>query len=455
MVTSSRIPGIAYAAAPVGGDRFALPRPLDHPARPVPEPACCMQVAAPPGVAAQRQSEHCLTLDVWSPDGAVGPLPVVVWVHGGAWRYGDAASLQAGELCSATGTVVVAVRYRLGPWGFAPLLPGEDARFAPNAGLADIVAALRWVRQEVASFGGDPSRVTVAGHGAGGGCVAALMAMPVAAALFHRVLLVSPELSLVESSVAAHAAVALADALDVDVRDLADALVDIDADRLASVAGGAEVTDGFGPRVDGTVLPREPLAAVAAGAAKGKSLLVTTCAYDVAAQAVVEPEQLAARVDRLRRRAGTVAWRRLQQVYRLTAGEGERWETSLASDGLSRVPAARFVAAHTAAGGHGWLGLFDHHPDGSPFDRLGACHGADVALMTADPTLLADRDRAACTTLRAMLACFAAAGDPDPAGGWPQWHERGRPVFLRTQAVAATGDTIDHRMEAWRGLPAG
>ncbi|MEO7746007.1 MAG: carboxylesterase family protein, partial [Actinomycetota bacterium] len=185
-----RFLGIPYAAPPVGALRFAAPHPPApwdgvRPAtafgptppsvgyRP-PFDAILHQVSVP--------GQDWLTLNVWTPDPGAGGLAVMVWLYGGAFVNGSTATpMYDGAAFARDGVVLVTVNYRLGVDGFA-LLPGAPA----NRGLLDQVAALGWVRDNVAAFGGDPARVTVFGESAGAMSVVSLMAAPRTRGLFAR-----------------------------------------------------------------------------------------------------------------------------------------------------------------------------------------------------------------------------------------------------------------------------
>jgi para-nitrobenzyl esterase len=140
-------------------------------------------------------SEDCLTLNVWSPGLGAGKRPVMVWLHGGGFSYGSANTprTEGANLARRGDVVVVSVNHRLNIFGFLDLAELGGAQFAHsgNAGVLDLVAALEWVRDNVASFGGDPGNVTIFGHSGGGGKVSALLAMPVAKGLFHRAIVMS------------------------------------------------------------------------------------------------------------------------------------------------------------------------------------------------------------------------------------------------------------------------
>lgn len=200
--------GIPYAAPPVGALRFMPPQP------PAPWAATRASLAYGPVCPQPARwrndylafvydwdegyaQEDCLCLNVWSPGlGDHGRRPVMVWLHGGGFGAGSSQELPSYEgsnLSRRGDVVVVSVNHRLGPLGFLNL--GEDVEGCePNAGLLDIVAALRWVHDNIAAFGGDPGNVTLFGQSAGGWKIGALMAMPAAHGLFHKAIIQSGSL---------------------------------------------------------------------------------------------------------------------------------------------------------------------------------------------------------------------------------------------------------------------
>ncbi|MGH9239988.1 MAG: carboxylesterase/lipase family protein [Vicinamibacterales bacterium] len=189
--------GIRYAAAPTGSLRWTRPQPAAAwaPATfnaTVPPPSCAQISAAngqPTGV------EDCLMLNVWTPNPVpASGAPVIVWIHGGGFVNASAnfASQNGQNLAALTGAVVVAPNYRLGPFGFLghSALAGEDSA-AGNYGLLDQRAALIWVRDHIASFGGDPNNVTLAGQSAGAHSVSLHLVAPGSSGLFHRAIMQS------------------------------------------------------------------------------------------------------------------------------------------------------------------------------------------------------------------------------------------------------------------------
>ena len=196
--------GIPYVAPPTGGLRYASPRPVRRWTEPRdatrPGPAS-IQTLIPAAAwlydGAEPQDEDCLFLNVWTPS-ATGRRPVMVWLHGGAWRTGrgDAAGTIGASLAHDGDVVVVTINYRLGVLGWLahPDLIDPTTGAAANWGMQDQVAALRWVQANIAAFGGDPARVTLFGQSAGGSSTASIASDPRNFGLLHRAIIQSGSL---------------------------------------------------------------------------------------------------------------------------------------------------------------------------------------------------------------------------------------------------------------------
>jgi para-nitrobenzyl esterase len=273
--------GVRYAAAPVGELRFRAPQPPERwtevadataygPACPQPSiPNVPLDLGAP-------QGEDCLSLNIWaSSDTRPGDRkPVLVWLHGGAYVLGsgsqplyDGRRLAGGG--SSGGVVVVTVNYRIGAFGFLDLssFNSSGQRFDSNIGLRDVLAALGWVRDNIAAFGGDPERVTLFGESAGAGIVTTLLGVPAAAGLFAGAIAQSsPATSVYDSGRARQLAVIVLEKLGIaasDVRRLREvpsvALVAATSEVFNEVPVRNPGTLAFVPIVDGDVLSDYPV----------------------------------------------------------------------------------------------------------------------------------------------------------------------------------------------------
>ncbi|WP_405941031.1 carboxylesterase/lipase family protein [Streptomyces sp. NBC_00207] len=190
--------GVPYAAPPVGDARLRAPQPpprWNGVREAVQQAPACLQFS-PFGLAdPQAVSEDCLYLDVYRPRTARtgARLPVILWMHGGAYSQGTGTQFGGRTMADLTQSVVVSINYRLGQLGYLalPELGRENARSSGSFGLMDQLAALQWTRQNIGAFGGNPGSVTISGQSAGSGSVCALLATPSAAGLFHRAVLQS------------------------------------------------------------------------------------------------------------------------------------------------------------------------------------------------------------------------------------------------------------------------
>jgi para-nitrobenzyl esterase len=251
--------GIPYAASPTGHLRWQPPAPVQpwKAARKADDfgPAC------PQAEPIQPQSEDCLSLNLWTPARADGKLPVAVWIHGGAGIAGGSRQRgYDGANFARDGVILVSINYRIGRLGFFAYdeLEGKGGNF----GYMDMVAALRWVRDNIASFGGDPGRVTIFGESSGAMAVTALMTMPEARGLFAAAIAESGgegQMSPLADAIAAGQRFAAS----VGARDLAE-LRALPASAIVGQLGydalGREVRDGlFGSvMLDGRTLREQP-----------------------------------------------------------------------------------------------------------------------------------------------------------------------------------------------------
>jgi para-nitrobenzyl esterase len=475
--------GVPYAAAPTGARRFRPPEP--SPAWDGPRSATDFGASSiatevpglvlPSGAGVQPESEDCLHLNVWSPRSRGKARPVLVWLHGGAFVFGSGSNFDGAWLAGRGDVVVVTLNYRLGPWGFLDVaaLGGPGLDDAVNAGLLDQVAALRWVRDNIEAFGGDPERVTVIGQASGATCIGSLLVMPAAAGLFHRAVLQSGAADRVQSRWRSRAAVVrMLNQLEVDYREVA-RLQELSTDALKAAASAlmrdaddAELEgEPFVPVVDGSVLPGHPLAGLVAGASAPVPLLISTCQQEANLYLAISPEgYIKAKELRARAWFGDVAWERLNQLYQAGAPSNDRARTDLLTDLLFGIPALRTAEAHFRGGGRTWMMRFDHTPGQVPFDQLGPCHGSDLPFTWLDftgppeaafPGLSTAADRIVAEVLQDVVLTFARTGDPGTAAlpAWPSYQPGRRAVMAIRAHPAMELDPAADRRRAWDGLP--
>jgi para-nitrobenzyl esterase len=275
--------GIPYAAAPVGRGRWRAPQPLR--AWPGVRDATRFgadSVQAPlPASRAPSVSEDCLYANVWSPaDAAPGERPVMVWLHGGGFVGGSGADARCeGTALARRGVVVVTFNYRAGLFGYLahPALSEEGDGRSGNYGLLDQLAALAWVRDNIAGFGGDPAQVTVFGVSAGSASIALLLTSPAAKGLFHRAILHSPGTARPLASLAEAERAGLALGTDIEaLRGLPAEQLFALTSKLTPAMRGLTTPRVLRPIRDGALLPEDERDAFAAGRLHAMPIIVGT-----------------------------------------------------------------------------------------------------------------------------------------------------------------------------------
>ena len=454
--------GIPFARPPTGELRFRAPEPPEP--WPGIRPADRFGRAAPqwgsvlphrPLIDGGETSEDCLYLNVWTPCADGGSRPVLVWIHGGALILGSGSMpLFDGSVLARRGdVVVVTLNYRLGALGFLHLRDvlgdGSDA----NCGHLDQIAALEWVRDNIAAFGGDPSNVTVFGESAGAISIAGLLAMPRARGLFRRAILQSGAANFTQTrETASEVAKHFLEAAGVDATSVA-RLRELPVEQMLAVQSRVLMERAserkimtFQTVVDGALLPRPPLESLRAGEARDVALLggtnldewaffasmdPTTASLDEAAlcqrvarmlDAVDDPERRATELVELyrTRRPGTSA---------------QELEVPLVSDLMFRVPLMRLLELQAAHRPRTYAYLFTWR---SP--TLGAAHLLELPFLFgsyADPGIAsyvpgeAEVDGLADRMQKAWLA-FARSDDPNHRDlpSWPRYDAARRATML-------------------------
>jgi para-nitrobenzyl esterase len=470
--------GIPYAAAPFGENRMRPPQPA------VPwsgtRPAAVYGPTAPKGdYPPQYQplfpevviaGDDCLNLNVWTPDPDAAGLPVLVWIHGGSFMNGSGSVGEYdGSAFARDGVVCVTINYRLSAEGFLFLDDG-----VANLGLLDQIAALRWVQDNIAAFGGDPARVTVAGESAGAMSIITLLSMPMTEGLFAR--------AIAQSGAAAHTltpdqgrmvggylATALGtppsrDAirqvpLDTLVRAASDLVVEVQTAPDPAKWGSLALSLlPFAPTVDGSILPRAPLEAITAGQGSEVPLMIGSNRDEarlflVAAGTIglIDDATLEAAAAAYGLPPGGLA---AYRANRPGASPGDIL-AAVVTDWFFRIPPIRVAEARAASGtAPTWVYRFDH-PDPQANHGLGACHGAEIpfvfdtiARQDTHPRIGDTPSQSVADTVHSAWVSFITSGTP----GWAPHTTSGRTTALLTDQVTEAGDPAGDERAVWDGI---
>lgn len=446
--------GIPYIAPPLGELRWRAPQP--------PEPwddirdatefaSRCLQLETESELLG---SEDCIYLNVFAPPVASAqPLPVMVHLHGGSnsgfWAYTDASAFVE------KGVIVVTVEYRLGAFGFVghPALSAEAGGVSGEYGLLDQIAALEWVRGNIAAFGGDPTNVTLFGESAGSFDATALVVSPLSQGLFQRAALQTESISALHGfeSIASLEDLGLGMAAAVgcaEAPDVAACLRDTPADDLVFALGFIDVV----PPVGGTVLPDRPIVLLAAQTETvplliGSNREEATIFFEHPFTGEPYSEGLYTRDTNFL--VSPQAGHRVRQLYPTDAYDSPMWAAITAfSDALYTCPIRRLGLA---TDGPVWRYLYTHVYDNDAFIAgLRASHFLDEPFLWHNPDLLAGAnytfsasEEALSDAMATYWTNFAKTGDPNGAG-LPAW-----PAYTAdTERVLALDDPIS-LLEGW------
>ncbi len=421
--------------------------------------------------------EDCLNLNVWTPRLDDRRRPVLVWLHGGGFTTGTGSSaLFSGGRLATKGVVVVTINYRLGALGLLahPDLVDPDDPGWGNWSLHDQIAALRWVQENIAAFGGDPGNVTLFGESAGAMSISDLLAAPRATGLFHRAVIQSGPPATASPQWATRRAERLAAHLEIP-RDALATLRHVPVERLvhATQRLAAEAPSDGGlplallPVVDGVLLERPPGELIVEGAAESVPILVGTtrdeCALFTTADygaADVDEARVAQRLASLVGPSGADVVAAYQRA-RLARGEpvsGRDLWTAVTTDYVFRLPLLALAAAHAKYQPKTFSYLFTWE---SPFlgGMFGSCHGLEIPFVFgtvedaavqpftgagAEATMLSQQ-------MREAWVAFARDGDPscDAMGEWPAYDPIGRSTMVLGPGGAVEDDPRQPERLIW------
>ncbi len=481
----ARFLGIPYAAPPFGANRFQPPRPVvpwdgirdataygptvpkgDYP--PAYQPLF-PEVTIP--------GEECLNLNVWAPEAAVGAggpgLPVLVWVHGGSFMNGSGSLPEYdGSAFARDGVVCVTINYRLAADGFLYTAADEGSGTA-NRGLQDQIAALRWVRDNIAAFGGDPSRVTVAGESAGAMSVTTLLAMPAAEGLFAQAVTQSGATAhTLTPDIALRVTARLAEMLGVEptrealaavelptlVTAAADLVTEVQSTPDPAVWGTLALSLlPFAPVVDPATLPQHPLEAFAGGVSSSVRLM-TGSNRDESRLFLVAPGAID-HIDEAMLVGGAAAYGLSPEgvahyrANRPGASPGDVL-AALVTDWFFAVPALRVAEARAASEGGTWVYRFDH-PSKETNGGFGACHAVEIPYVFRTQHIGglkiivgSDVPDSVADAAHGAWVSFVATGDP----GWPAYTPDTRTTGVITDTVTVVDDPDGDERALWDGV---
>jgi para-nitrobenzyl esterase len=485
--------GIPYAATPAGNLR------LRPPVRP--DPWDGVRDATQYGLTAVQQpmpglfgelgtpqspaGDDCLNLNVWTPDLGGAGLPVLVWIHGGAFYAGSGVDdVYNGTSFAQNGVVSVSINYRLGVQGFWHL--GEhfaELAESGNIGMHDQVAALKWVQENIGAFGGDPGQVTIAGESAGGMSVGTLMAMPAAKGLFHRAI---PQSGAGHNGISADTASMIGghmlDMLGVAPGDL-DALMRVPSDIMLSTqvklsdelsetrdpsrfGEAAASAMAFQPTYGTAALPQRPIDAIAAGSAANVDVMTGTTMEEalifiVDLKDVFNEELVGATVDAVFGAVGRDGSAVLD-TYRGSRPGAESHELAAAfeTDRMFTIPAIRLADAQVAHNPNTWLYRFDWRTPMGDVER-GAHHFLEVPFAfdqldnpQARGFVGDNPPRALADATHQAWVSFIKDGNPNHAGlpDWPRYASDTRPTMHFDEPCSVSNRPNDDEIALWDGV---
>jgi len=482
--------GIPFAAAPIGPLRWMPPqRPakwegtrnarsfgaIAYQNRTQVGPFTAMNVAG-------EMSEDCLYLNIWTPDTNGAPRPVMVWIHGGGFTFGAGSQdiYHSATLAERGNVVVVTVNYRLGALGFLRLVDITNGRIGStgNEGILDQIAALKWVRDNVAEFGGDPGNVTIFGESAGGMSVGTLLASPLARGLFHKAI---PQSGSCNTSGSVQKANRTAEYV---LKTLGASATNPDALRALppeALLRGALLPNGlanpalgmaYQPVVDGRVLPKPALDSVAEGSADGVSVMAGATLEEWKLFTILDPGL--AKLDRVglgarlgRRLALDVADSVIDTYEKARASRGESTAiaelfAAIESDRVFRMPGIRLSETHSRRQPRSYNYLFTWKSPAMG-GVLGSCHALELGFVFGTHRIPAmvpfcgsgpEADLLATQMQDAWLA-FAKNGDPscESIGECSAYTESARATMVFGEKSGAQNAPFDAERGAWDSVP--
>ncbi|HUQ06195.1 MAG TPA: carboxylesterase/lipase family protein [Kofleriaceae bacterium] len=443
---------VPYAAPPIGDLRLRAPQPPVCPTEEIDATAFGLACSQLDETSTYRGDENCLFLNIWAPAASAAPRPVMFWIHGGGNAVGTASDpiYDGRRLAERGDVVVVTINYRLGQLGFLADASLAENGAVGNYGTLDQIAALRWVRDNIEAFGGDPRNVTVFGESAGGRNTCTLLAAPGAEGLFHRALVQSGACKFIDTAAEAQTtadAVATALACTGDRAACFRAATAEQLTRANAQPVGALAAGTYGSVIDGVTLVEQPEAAIAAGRHHHMPFAIGANADETAREAPASLNETAYQ-NLVRAQYGAIGNAVLAQYPSANYASPRAAYVRLTTDSRFVCP-SREIAAHADAGQTEpvYRYFFRYAPN-----ALGAPHGLDVPFVfgTFDAILVngapyepSGNELALSAAMQGYWSSFARTGAPGGTPAWPAYDPSDTALVLDAPATteAAIRDT--------------
>lgn len=473
-----RYAGIRYGRPPVGDLRFRAPQPAGPwdgvyeattfgPSAPQPPPMPGSFIAN----GELRTDEDCLFLNVYTPRADDGRRPVMVWIHGGAYTIGSGDVYDGSTLARRGDVVVVTLNYRLGVLGWLALDHlDQSLAGSGNNGVRDQILALRWVRDNIGSFGGAADNVTIFGESAGGGSIGALLGAPEADGLYHKAIIQSGPVAISAPYKPDILIAALLTALDepeggidafrrADATRLIQAQTDVgDFDHLGRDRDHAIDGSGAGlrPSVDGVVVHASPTQAVTARGERNVPLLIGTNQDEGTLFSMLLPTDITDE-DVIAGLPETITDPDAVAAWYAERNTGRRLLIDLMTDAIFLIPTLRLADAQAATPVPVWVYLFTWKtPVFGGF--LGATHALELPFVWGQtdgtlwrPFLGDDPPPSLATAMQDAWVAFARTGDPNTPGAvpWPRYDMTTRPTMQFGEEVTVLEDPSVDARDLW------
>ena len=477
--------GIPFAKPPVDGLRWRAPEPplpwlgvrdatkFGSPASQLESPIQVSSAYNGMWRVFEDVSEDCLTLNIWSPDLLDAQLPVMVWIHGGAFNTGAGSQpmYEGSHLAKNNDVVVVTINYRLGPFGYF-----NHEQFDSNVGCLDQVAALNWIQKEISIFGGDPNNVTIFGESAGGKSVEVLLSMPSAKGLFHKAIIQStydPPMELSRGEEKTNQLIAQLD-LDSNPNELLNSTTDelLKAQENLYFLGltGGDQRGVVNPVIDGVVVPDYPRSAISAGISAEIPVMIGTTLDETRLFSLFtlidSPETT---FDNLLQHldsgvSDTTEEALIQAVthYR-TLGENsenqnnpEDVKQAIRTDMTFRQPSIRLAEAHVNDNANTYMYIFEWKSHLVP--QIGACHGLEIPFIfgnfdcpIGELAGILREPAELMSQMQTAWADFARTGTPNSAGSneWPPYDLESRFTMIFDETSNVVSDPYGETRLFW------